>query len=215
VAVDAALAADPRLAPSVRAVPGIRIPGLVEPAEALARAVLGQQVSVRSARTTVQRLVERLGTPLALGAGTGSGGGDGPDGEPGPGAGGWPTRLFPTAATLAEHAAAVVGGPRARVAALVRACEAVATGELDLDVADTREDFVAGLRALPGIGPWTAELLALRYLRCSDVLLDGDAAVRAGARALGLGEGAAALRAAAAPLAPWRSYVTMHLWRAY
>jgi AraC family transcriptional regulator of adaptative response / DNA-3-methyladenine glycosylase II len=109
---------------------------------------------------------------------------------------------------------AATTGPATRRAALARAAAAIADGTLSLDVGQTREDFTAGLEAIPGIGPWTANYMALRVLGSTDVLLTGDSAVRAGAKALGLPSDARDLATAVAPLAPWRSYLMMHLWRA-
>jgi AraC family transcriptional regulator of adaptative response / DNA-3-methyladenine glycosylase II len=97
---------------------------------------------------------------------------------------------------------------------LASAAAAIADGELSLDVGQTREDFTAALEAIPGIGPWTSNYMALRVLGSTDVLLTGDSAVRAGAKALGLPSDARELAAAVKPLAPWRSYLMMHLWRA-
>ncbi len=210
-AVDRALRTLPLLAPSVVAAPGIRIPGSLDATEMLTRAVLGQQVSVAAARTAVERVVEALGEPL-------------PDAlvvtpratAPSTPAAGAPgiTRLFPTALNLAEHVMGATTGPVARREALAHASAAIASGGLSLDVGQTREDFTAALEALPGIGPWTANYMALRVLGSPDVLLTSDSAVRAGAKALGLPSDARELTAASAPLAPWRSYLMMHLWRA-
>ncbi len=70
------------------------------------------------------------------------------------------------------------------------------------------------LLAMPGIGPWTADYVRMRVLGDPDVMLPGDVAVRSGAAALGIPADPAGLVAWSAPLAPWRSYLTAHLWRA-
>jgi len=207
-AVDRALAAHPLVARSITASPGIRIPGSLDATEMLTRAVLGQQVSVAAARTAVERVVEALGEPL-------------PAALRGPAATGTApseTRpvdtLFPTAHVLSESVVAATSGPATRREALARAAGAIASGALSLDVGQTREDFTEGLEALPGIGPWTSNYVALRVLGSPDVLLTGDSAVRAGAKALGLPSEARELAADVAQLTPWRSYLMMHLWRA-
>lgn len=200
-AVDRALTSHPLVAPSVAAAPGMRIPGSLDATEMLSRAVLGQQVSVAAARTAVERVVGALGGPL-------------PAALAGPSDVASVDRLFPTALALAESVVAATTGPAARREALARAAGAIAEGELNLDVGQTREGFTAALEAIPGIGPWTANYVALRVLGSPDVLLTGDSAVRAGAKALGLPAEARELAAAVAPLAPWRSYLMMHLWRA-
>ena len=211
-AVDRALSAHPLVAPSVAAAPGVRIPGSLDATEMLTRAVLGQQVSVAAARTAVERVVDALGEPLPAAIA-------GPALSEHAVSGSSPSRarvdrLFPTARALADSVVAATTGPATRRAALARAAAAIADGTLSLDVGQTREGFTAALEAIPGIGPWTANYMALRVLGSTDVLLTGDSAVRAGAKALGLPPEARELAAAVAPLAPWRSYLMMHLWRA-
>jgi len=211
-AIDRALAAHPLIAPSVSATAGIRIAGSLDATEMLTRAVLGQQVSVAAARTAVERVVDALGEPLPAAIAL-------PSLSETAASASSPTtprvdRLFPTARALAEAVVAVTTGPAARRAALANAAAAIADGSLSLDVGQTREDFTASLEALPGIGPWTSNYMALRVLGSPDVLLTGDSAVRAGAKALGLPSDARCLDAAVAPLSPWRSYVMLHLWRA-
>jgi AraC family transcriptional regulator, regulatory protein of adaptative response / DNA-3-methyladenine glycosylase II len=192
-AVDAALADDPFLAPSLAATPGIRLPGTVDPAETALRAVLGQQVSVGAARTAAARLAAALGDRLspALAA-------DGPD------------LLFPTSTAVAEHGADVLRGPARRTATVVGLAAALADGDLVLDAGRDPAGFRADLTALPGVGPWTAGYLAIRVLGDPDELLPGDLAVRRGARALGISD----LSRHAARWTPWRSYAALHLWRA-
>ncbi|MBD8078743.1 Ada metal-binding domain-containing protein [Cellulosimicrobium arenosum] len=193
-AVDAALDADPALACSVRAVPGIRVPGAVEPTEILVRALVGQQISVAAARTHLTRLTAALGTPFASRLG--------------------PTRLFPTPAQLAAGAGDGLRGPARRTAAILGVVRALAAGDLALSSADDPATLRAALEAMPGVGPWTSGYVAMRVLHDPDVLLDGDLALRAGARALALPDDRRALTARAARWAPWRSYAGMHLWRA-
>ncbi len=195
VAVDTALAADPALAPSVGAVPGIRVAGTVDPVELVVRTVLGQQVSVSGARTAASRLVAELGEPL-------------PEQWDGPGL------LFPTAEALAERAADVVSGPARRTATLVGLASAIASGDLVLDAGREPAALRADLLAQPGVGPWTAGYLAMRLLGDPDELLAEDLAVRRGAAALGLPSDIPALTAHAERWRPWRSYAATHLWRA-
>jgi AraC family transcriptional regulator, regulatory protein of adaptative response / DNA-3-methyladenine glycosylase II len=192
-AVDAVLGADPVLASSVAATPGIRLPGTVDAAETALRAVLGQQVSVAAARTAATRLAEALGErlPPALA-------GDSPD------------LLFPTPAAVAEHGAEVLTGPARRTATVLGLAGALADGTLSLDAGRDPVAFRADLTALPGIGPWTAGYLAMRVLGDPDELLPDDLAVRRGALALGIDD----LAHHADRWAPWRSYAALHLWRA-
>lgn len=185
VAIDDALSADPVLAPLVREVPGMRIPGSVDGEEALFRTLVGQQISVAAARTVLGRLVADLG-----------------DG------------MFPTAAAIAERGAEVLRGPASRVATILRAADAVASGDLVLDVEVPAAELRARLTALPGIGPWTAGYVAMRVLGNPDTFLDSDLVIRQSAAALGLPGDARPLAAHAARWAPWRSYAGLHLWRA-
>ena len=205
VAVDTVLAADPHLAGAVGATPGIRVPGTVDGAETVLRAVLGQQVSVAAARTAAGRLVAALGTP-ALGAPT--------LGTPLPTPDGELIRLFPTPEAVAEHATEVLTGPRRRIEAVRTVAAALAGGGLVVDTGRDPEQLRAELEALPGLGPWTAGYVVLRVLGGTDELLHGDLAVRRGAASLGLPSGVDGLRTYARRWRPWRSYAGMHLWRA-
>lgn len=186
--IDQALAADPAL----RALedPGARIPGGLDPFELAVRAVLGQQVTVQAATTLAQRLVDMIGEPIET---------------PDPAL----NRLFPSAARIAEAGAERIGKlgmPRARAETLVRLAAAVAEGRITL----ARGAWAAGregLSALPGIGPWTVEYVALRGLGDPDAFPAGDAGVRAGLGGARNGaERAEAWR-------PWRGYATVRLWR--
>ncbi|MFT4123220.1 MAG: AlkA N-terminal domain-containing protein, partial [Microbacteriaceae bacterium] len=186
-AIDAALAADPALAPLVAACPGIRLPGSVDAFETLVRTMLGQQVSVAAASAVVARLVREASA------------------DP---------RLFPSPAELAERGPAVLRGPARRSAAIVAIAERVADGRLRLDLGRSVAELRAELEAQPGIGPWTAGHVAMRVLGAPDVLLESDLALRAGARRLGLPDSPRGIRERASAWAPWRSYAGMHLWRA-
>jgi AraC family transcriptional regulator of adaptative response / DNA-3-methyladenine glycosylase II len=177
-AVDTALGSDPLLKELVEAAPGRRVPGAVDPAEIAFRAVLGQQVSVAAARTQAGRLTARLGEPL-------------------PRAHGAVTHLFPAPAALSTLDPETLPMPRARGRTLVGLAAALADGQ---DPTDRTE-----LLALPGIGPWTADYVAMR---CGDrdVLLETDLGVRKGLEALG------AHAHDTDRWRPWRSYAVQHLW---
>ncbi|HEY5319247.1 MAG TPA: hypothetical protein VIJ76_00065, partial [Galbitalea sp.] len=115
---------------------------------------------------------------------------------------------------LAEHGREVLRGPVSRVAAIIGVAEALANGELVLDVSTPADEFTGRLTALPGVGPWTAGYLAMRVLGTPDVLLTSDLVIVQSAAALGLPAGPRALAAYGAAWAPWRSYAGLHLWRA-
>ncbi|WP_430646183.1 AlkA N-terminal domain-containing protein [Agromyces sp. GXS1127] len=193
-AIDAALGADPVLAPAVAEAPGIRMPGSLDPHELVVRALVGQQVSVAAARTALTRLAADLGERIELGGST--------------------RTLFPTAAAIAEHGADVLRGPAARIRTIVDVCGRLASGDLVVAPERERGELRSDLLAVPGIGPWTAGYLAMRVTREPDELLVSDLALRNGAARLGLPSDARALAARGAAWAPWRSYASMHLWRA-
>lgn len=195
VAIDAALRDDPALAPSVERVPGIRVPGCLDPHELVFRALIGQQISVPAARTALGRLAAALGEPTAYGD----------DGL---------VRLFPDAAAIAEHGRSVLTGPAARIDTIVDVASRLASGELVVSSERPRDELMAELLAIRGIGPWTAGYVAMRVTRSPDVLLTGDLALRHGAARLGLPSQPGELTRHGARWAPWRSYASMHLWRA-
>jgi AraC family transcriptional regulator of adaptative response / DNA-3-methyladenine glycosylase II len=169
------------------------MPGALDPHELVVRALIGQQVSVASARTALTRLADALGEPVDL---------DGP------------RLLFPTPAAIAAEGASVLRGPAARIRTIVDVCARLATGELVVAPERERHELRADLLAVPGIGPWTAGYLAMRVTREPDELLVSDLALRNGAARLGLPAEARALAEHGAAWAPWRSYASMHLWRA-
>jgi AraC family transcriptional regulator, regulatory protein of adaptative response / DNA-3-methyladenine glycosylase II len=200
VAIDEALGADSTLAPLVAATPGIRMPGSLDAEETLFRTLIGQQISVAAARTVLGRLVTDLGGSNLDGSAEGRGKG--------------PGRLFPTAQTIAERGREVLRGPAARINTIVGVAEALASGELVLDVATPVDEFEASLTRLPGVGPWTAGYLAMRVLGNPDVLLTHDLVILQSAAALGLPGTARELATHGQRWAPWRSYAALHLWRA-
>ncbi|CRK61628.1 Methylated-DNA--protein-cysteine methyltransferase [Alloactinosynnema sp. L-07] len=194
-AIDEVLGADPDLAPSVAMTPGIRVPGSVDGAETVVRALLGQQVTVAAARTAARRLADALGERLGN-----------PDGDL--------TTLFPTAAAIADHGHEVLTGPARRIETIRTVCAAIADGDLDLHVGADAETLRTKLTSFTGIGPWTAGYVTMRLLGDPDVLLLQDIALRTGAGRLGLPSTVDALSERGRAWRPWRSYAGMHLWRA-
>lgn len=187
---------DPLLGPLVAANPGLRLPAAFDPFEQSVRAIVGQQVSVKAAVTITRRLVERLGDPLQQGR----------EGL---------SRLFPTAAAIAAGSLENIGMPGKRVEALRRFAVAVAEGALRLHVEEGADELVKRLCELPGVGPWTAEYIALRGFGEPDAFPAAD---------LGLLKAplwetnvlsAKALRAKAESWRPWRAYAAVHIWHNY
>ena len=193
------LACDPAqvaltLGPLAAKHPGLRVPGTFDGFELAVRAIVGQQVSVRGARTVLGRVARTFGVPLPQGSGD-------------------VTQLFPTAARLASVPAAAladVGLTGARARAIIALAGAMADGDLSLDPEGDVDATIARLESLPGIGTWTAQYVAMRALRWPDAFLAGDLVVR---KALRVARPAQASEKARA-WKPWRAYAVMHLWRA-
>ena len=189
-AIHAVLGADfPALA-------GLRVPGTLDGFELAVRAVVGQQVTVAAARTLTTRLVERFGTPLATPI----------DGL---------TRLFPSPAALAAASGDELGQlglVRQRQAAIHALAQAVSSGQISLhagaDVAATMD----ALKALPGIGAWTADYIALRALRWPDAFPSGDVALQKALSPDGQRLTARAAEGRAERWRPWRAYAVIRAW---
>jgi AraC family transcriptional regulator of adaptative response / DNA-3-methyladenine glycosylase II len=192
IAVDDVLARQPATRRLARLRPGLRSPGSVDAFEMAVRAIVGQQVSVAGARTVLGRLVAEHGRELFAGTETGTGGGS------------W--RAFPRPEDLAELDPALLPMPRARGRTINAVARALADGGVVLDSGADRVDARAALLALPGIGQWTADYLMMRAVGDPDVFLDTDLGVRHAMHNLA-GTGLDASSAA-----PWRSYLTHHLW---
>ncbi len=192
-AVSAALGSDALLGALVRAAPGRRVAGHVDAHELAVRAVLGQQVSLAGARTLAGRLVgeygEQLERPL-----------------------GGVTHVFPSARELAGADPARLAMPTARRRALLGLAGALAREELVLDAGADRAQALARLRALPGIGPWTAAYVAMRALRDPDAFLPTDLGVRHALQRLGHDGRPAAAEAVAERWRPYRAYAVQYLW---
>jgi AraC family transcriptional regulator of adaptative response / DNA-3-methyladenine glycosylase II len=171
---------------------GLRLPGCLDGFELAVRAILGQQITVAAARTLGQRLVERFGEPLATP---------------------WTalSRLFPAPQVMAQasgDALGQLGIVRQRQAAIVALAQAVAQGRLALDGNPDVPATVAALKALPGIGDWTAQYIAMRALRWPDAFPAGDVALQ---KALGVASEREAERVSQA-WKPWRSYAVVRAW---
>jgi AraC family transcriptional regulator, regulatory protein of adaptative response / DNA-3-methyladenine glycosylase II len=200
VAIDASLTADPRLAASVAACPGMRMPGAVDPQELLIRAMIGQQITVAAARTALTQLAAAGSASLVPSDGL--------------------HRMFPTASQIAESGFELLRGPQRRIDSVRAAATAMAGGDLEFGYGDDLAGLQRKLLPLAGVGPWTVGYVAMRVIGAPDVFLANDAAVRNGI--LALAGGHARTNGGQLPqltpdfteVSPWRSYATMHLWRA-
>ncbi|WTN36904.1 helix-turn-helix domain-containing protein [Streptomyces canus] len=193
VAIDDQLRRDPLLAPLVDKAPGRRVPRTVDEAEFAVRAVLGQQVSTAAARTHAARLVTAHGEPV-----------DDPEGGL--------THLFPSPEALAAVDPAALAMPRTRRTTFTTLVGELADGTLQLGVETDWTETRARLLGLPGFGPWTVDVIAMRALGDPDAFLPTDLGIRRAAQELGLPSTPAALTARAAAWRPWRAYAVQYLW---
>jgi AraC family transcriptional regulator, regulatory protein of adaptative response / DNA-3-methyladenine glycosylase II len=172
--------------------PGMRVPGAFDGFEVAVRAIVGQQVTVAAARTVVGRFAATFGDPVATPFGA-------------------LTTVFPTAARVADTAAGLIaclGMPAARARTVVALARGVASGDLMLTPHTDIEVTLERLRALPGVGEWTAQYIAMRALAWPDAFPHTDLGVM---NALNEKDARRVLKAGEA-WRPWRAYAVMHLW---
>jgi AraC family transcriptional regulator, regulatory protein of adaptative response / DNA-3-methyladenine glycosylase II len=184
------LKSDPALAKSVRAAPGIRVPGSWDGFELAVRAVLGQQISVSNATSLAGRIAKNFGLPFTPASRL--------------------THLFPTPEVLAEADLAKVGVTRARAETIRALARAVCEKQICFQGIVETDAFLARLCEIPGIGNWTAQYVAMRALREPDAFPVGDVGLL---RALNLTDHQNLERRAEA-WRPWRAYAAMYLWKA-
>ncbi len=189
--IDRNLSTSSVLAPLLARHPGLRLPGSFNAFELGVRAILGQQVSVAGATTTSGQLVDALGTPIAAPSGT-------------------ITALFPTASRVAGADLSHLRMPATRRRTIQTFAAAVAAGEIALDGSVAPDEAKRQLLELPGIGPWTAEYIAMRALRDPDAFPDTDLVLRRALETLQAKHQPA--RTVAEEWRPWRGYAAMHLW---
>lgn len=192
-AVVEALSADEQLAPLIAKAPGQRIPRTVDEHELAVRVLLGQQVSTAAAATHARRLTAAYGDPI-----TDSAGGL--------------THVFPSAAALSDIDPQYLAFPGSRKRSLAALITALNRGDLILDSGCDWDEARAQLLALPGVGPWSAEMIAMRALGDPDAFPATDRGLAAAAAQLGLPSGPRSLTQRSAVWRPWRSYATQHLW---
>lgn len=195
--IGAHLSQDPVLAPLVAARPGLRAPGAWDGFELAVRAILGQQVTIAAARALAGKIVERWGQridhPAAAELGL--------------------THLFPDAARLEGVDIASIGMPKARAASIEGLARTVAADPTIFTPRADLESAIAALTALPGVGEWTAQYIALRELREPDAFPHGDVALqRALTDEAGRRPTAQELLVRAQAWRPWRAYAARHLW---
>jgi len=190
--VSTLLSQDRMLSRVVRRLPGLRVPGAFDGYELAVRAVLGQQVSVKAATTLAGRWAEKFGAAVAT---------------PFPEL----NRLTPHAPRMAGVAAediAALGIVRSRARALIALSQAVTEHRVVLSHAANVEEQIAALERLPGIGPWTAQYIAMRALHWPDAFPGGDLMLQKAAKV-----DKKVLQARAEGWRPWRAYAAHYLWQ--
>jgi len=196
VAISTHLAKDPALAPMVAAHPGLRVPGAWDGFELAIRAILGQQITVVAARGLAARLVAAHGEALPTEMAS--------EGL---------SHVFPSARRLVGVDFAALGMPRSRAAALAAMTAAVVADPNIFGARRSLDDAIGALKALPGIGEWTAQYIAMRELREPDAFPAADIGLmRALADASGRRPSPAELSTRAEAWRPWRAYAALHLW---
>ncbi len=173
--------------------PGLRVPGAFDSFEIAVRTILGQQVSVKAAKTVMGRFVQRFSEGIAT-----------------PFAG--LTHLTPRVEVVAQlevGAIATLGIIGSRANSILALARAIMDGTIVLGPGASVGETIAQLQKLPGIGPWTAGYIAMRVFGDPDVFLESDLGIR---KAMGENNRQRML-AIAAPWRPWRSYATLHLWK--
>ncbi len=198
VLISSHLALDPHLAPLVAARPGLRAPGAWDGFELAVRAILGQQITVAAATNLAGRIVSDWGETLPVGL---RGQIEGV------------THIFPNAERLAQADLSRLPMPRARSASLEALARAVAADPLMFGPRRGLDEAITALKALPGVGEWTAQYIAMRELREPDAFPAADVALlRALQDAGGKRPTAAQMLARAEAWRPWRAYAALHLW---
>jgi AraC family transcriptional regulator of adaptative response / DNA-3-methyladenine glycosylase II len=143
-AVHELLSKDPVLAPSVRRLPGLRVPGAFDGFELAVRAVLGQQISVKAATTLAGRWAHAFGAEIVT-----------------------------PYVDLNRLTLAALGVLRSRARSIAALAAAVGERRVSLSAADTHEQ-IENLLRLPGIGEWTAQYIAMRALHWPDAFPGTD-----------------------------------------
>jgi AraC family transcriptional regulator of adaptative response / DNA-3-methyladenine glycosylase II len=193
LAIQDAFKKDRKMAAIVNRLPGLRIPGAWDWFEIVIRAILGQQVTIKAARTIAGRIVQKLGTPLNGGS----------------------ARLFPTPEQFLEIPMDGLGVPARRIEAMRSIAQAAIEKKIGPNSGTSLEEMIQRFCLIPGIGPWTAHYIALRAFSEPDVFLPGDLVLRRSASKLvGKDFTDVELLKYSERWRPWRSYAVLYLWSA-
>lgn len=195
-AIHQTLMQDPLLKQLIRITPGLRLPGSWDPFETAVRAVVGQQISVKGAVTLLGRIARLAGTPYK--------------GNGGP----YLTRIFPAPAALAEADMTAIGMPQKRKTTLRQLAQQVTSGVLKLDAVGGLSRFIDTLIAMPGIGSWTANYVAMRALGEPDAFPVSDLGIMKALQKGAVRPTVKEVTTRAESWRPWRAYAAVYLWQA-
>lgn len=193
VVISQALLSLEKAVPGVR-IDGIRVPGCFDTFEIACRAVIGQQVSVKAANKLAGRIVERYGEKVETGI-------EGLDRT-------WPSAAAVRSLANIEDAFGELGLIKTRSRAINAMATAIDEGELDLDIGTVVEEQMEALLQIRGIGPWSANYIAMRTMSYPDAFLETDAGVAHALPELTPKERLALVE----DCRPWRSYAVLALW---
>ncbi len=183
------LKSDPVFRECVKADPGIRVPGCWNGFELAARAILGQQITVKGAAAMAGRMVSRFGKRITAAGGL--------------------THLFPSPEILADAKLRDIGLTSARAETIRALARAVCNGKISFEAVANSDALLARLCDIPGIGKWTAQYVAMRALGEPDAFPSSDLALFRATNLSSIRE----LEQRAEAWRPWRAYAAMYLWR--
>jgi AraC family transcriptional regulator, regulatory protein of adaptative response / DNA-3-methyladenine glycosylase II len=192
-AIAQCLSRDPLLAPLLGQRPGLRVPGAWDGFEMAVRAVIGQQITVAGARNLLGKLVARYGANI-------------------PDAGDGLTHVFPPPDRLIGKDLAALGMPRARAVTISSLAQAALVDSALFERGASLEAAVSKLCAVPGIGNWTAQYIAIRALREPDAFPASDIGLLRALAENGVRPTPQAVASRAQAWRPWRAYAAQHLW---
>ncbi len=182
---------DRKMVSVINRLPGLRIPGAWDWFEVAIRAILGQQITVKAARTIAGRIVQKIGSQLN----------------------GNSARLFPTPEQVLSVPMDGLGIPTRRIEAIRQIAQATIEKKIGPDSGNSVDESIRRLCLIPGIGPWTAHYIALRAFSETDVFLPGDLVLRRSASKLfGKDFTDVELLKYSERWRPYRSYAVFYLW---
>lgn len=193
--IAAALKRDTFLRPALKKFPGLRVPGAWDPFELGVRVILGQQISVKGATTLAGRVARTYGRPLEY--------------ETAPGI----THLYPRPEDLVEADLVKLGVVKARERAIHNFSRAVLEGAVRLDGSMDFDEVVEAIVALPGLGPWTAQVIAMRALREPDAFPAADLGIIRALSSEGERVRMKEILQLSEKWRPWRAYAALYLWK--